>query len=112
MRRASTISLETLLPNGWRFCMSCCPRLFASASSPTRRMQWRPLLSRLEEGARSFGLQIGVLRVSSPAEIDTAFATAGREGHDALFVAPDTFFSSRRAQFAAVARRERIPACY
>jgi putative ABC transport system substrate-binding protein len=27
-------------------------------------------------------------------------------------VAPDTFFSSRRAEFAAVAARQGVPACY
>jgi putative ABC transport system substrate-binding protein len=77
-------------------------------------MPWRPrpCCRDWEEGARSLGLQIRVLRASAAAEIDTAFDNVGREGHDALFVAPDSFFSSRRAQFAAVAARERIPACY
>jgi putative ABC transport system substrate-binding protein len=81
-------------------------------TNPANSVATEALLPRLEEGARSLGLQIGVLRASTAAEIDTAFDAVGREGHDALFVAPDTFFSSRRAQFAAVARRERIPACY
>jgi putative tryptophan/tyrosine transport system substrate-binding protein len=81
-------------------------------TNPANAVATEALLPRLEEGARSLGLQIGVLRASTAAEIDTAFDAVGREGHDALFVAPDTFFSSRRAQFAAVARRERIPACY
>jgi putative ABC transport system substrate-binding protein len=81
-------------------------------ANPANALATEALLPRLEEGARSLGLQIGVLRASTAAEIDTAFDAVGREGHDALFVAPDTFFSSRRAQFAAVARRERIPACY
>jgi putative tryptophan/tyrosine transport system substrate-binding protein len=81
-------------------------------TNPANAVATEALLPRLEEGARNLGLQIGVLRASTAAEIDTAFDAVGREGHDALFVAPDTFFSSRRAQFAAVARRERIPACY
>jgi putative ABC transport system substrate-binding protein len=83
-----------------------------SATNPANAVATEALLSRLEEGARSLSLQIGVLRASTAAEIDTAFDTVGRGGHDALFVAPDTFFSSRRPQFAAVAARERIPACY
>jgi putative tryptophan/tyrosine transport system substrate-binding protein len=81
-------------------------------TNPANAVATEALLPRLEEGARSLGLQIGVLRASTAAEIDTAFDAVGREGYDALFVAPDTFFSSRRAQFAAVARRECIPACY
>jgi putative tryptophan/tyrosine transport system substrate-binding protein len=81
-------------------------------TNPANAVATEALLSRLEEGARSLGLQIRVLRASTAAEIDTAFDTVGREGHHALFVAPDKFFGSRRAQFAAVAARERIPACY
>jgi putative ABC transport system substrate-binding protein len=76
-------------------------------TNPANAVATEALLSRLEEGARSLGLQLGVLRASTAAEIGTAFDTVGREGHDALFVAPDTFFSSRRAQFAAMAARER-----
>jgi putative ABC transport system substrate-binding protein len=70
------------------------------------------LLARLQEGARNLGLQIRVFRASTAADIDIAFDTIQRERGDALFVAPDTFFSSRRAQFAAVAARQGIPACY
>jgi putative tryptophan/tyrosine transport system substrate-binding protein len=81
-------------------------------TNPANAVATEALLPRLEEGARSLGLRIGVLRASTAAEIDTAFDTVGRGGYDALFVVPDTFFSSRRAQFAAVAARERIPACY
>jgi putative tryptophan/tyrosine transport system substrate-binding protein len=53
-----------------------------------------------------------VLHASTTTEIDTAFDTVRNERDDALFVAPDTFFSSRRAQFAAVAAREHVAACY
>ena len=95
--------LHELLPKAVRI---------AVLTNPANAVATEALLPRLEEGARSLGLQIAVLRAATAAEIDTAFDTVGREGHDALFVAPDTFFSTRRAQFAAVARRERIPACY
>jgi putative tryptophan/tyrosine transport system substrate-binding protein len=81
-------------------------------TNPANAVATAVLLARLEEGARNLGLQIRVLRASTTAEIDTAFDTVRSERDDALFVAPDTFFSSRRAQFAAVAARERVPACY
>jgi putative tryptophan/tyrosine transport system substrate-binding protein len=81
-------------------------------TNPANAVATDVLLARLEEGARHLGLQLRVLRASTTAEIDTAFDTVRSERHDALFVAPDTFFSSRRAQFAAVAARERVPACY
>jgi ABC-type uncharacterized transport system substrate-binding protein len=35
-----------------------------------------------------------------------------RERLDALFVAPDAFFNSRRVQFATLTARDRIPAAY
>jgi putative ABC transport system substrate-binding protein len=81
-------------------------------TNPANAVATEAMLPRLEEGARSLGLQIRVLNASTAAQIDTAFDIVGREGHDALFVAPDSFFSSRRAQFATVAARERLPACY
>src|SRR6516162_6641423 len=68
-------------------------------TNPANAVATEPLLPKLEEAASSLGLQIGVLRASTAAEIDAAFDTVGREAHDALFVAPYTFFSSRRAQF-------------
>ena len=84
----------------------------AVLTNPANAVATDALLSRLQEVARSLGLQLRVLRASTAAEIDTVFDTVRREGDDALFVAPDSFFSSRRAQFAAEAARERIPACY
>ena len=45
-------------------------------------------------------------------EIDAAFATLARERPDALFVAGDAFFISRRVQFATLTARDRIPATY
>jgi putative tryptophan/tyrosine transport system substrate-binding protein len=51
-------------------------------------------------------------RATTNDEIDAAFATLARERHDALFVAADGFFSSRRVQFATLAAHERIPAAY
>ena len=81
-------------------------------TNPANAVATDVLLARLQEGARNLGLQIRVLRASTTAEIDIAFDTVRSERDDALFVAPDTFFSSRRAQFAAVAARQGVPACY
>ena len=66
----------------------------------------------LQEAARVIGLQIHVLNATTIGEIDAAFATLARERPDALFVAPDGFFVSRRVQFATLATRDRIPATY
>ena len=62
--------------------------------------------------ARATGLQIQILNAATIGEIDAAFATLARERPDALFVAGDALFNSRREQFAILAARDRIPATY
>ena len=66
----------------------------------------------MQKAAPTLGLQIQILNASTIGEIDAAFATLARERPDALFVAPDTFFTSRRVQFATLTARDRIPAAY
>ena len=66
----------------------------------------------VQEAARTIGLQIHVLNASTSREIDAVFATLARERPDALFVAADGFFTSRRMQFVTLAARGRIPAAY
>jgi putative ABC transport system substrate-binding protein len=66
----------------------------------------------VQEAARVIGLQIQVLNASTSREIDVAFAAVARDRPDALFVAPDSFFVTRRVQFATLAARDRIPAAY
>ena len=57
-------------------------------------------------------MEIQVLNASTSREIEAAFATLVRERADALFVAPDGFFTSRRVQLATLAARHAIPADY
>ena len=64
------------------------------------------------DAARAMGLQIQVIKASTRSEIEAAFATLVRDRADALFVAPDGFFTSRRVQFATLAARHAIPAAY
>jgi putative tryptophan/tyrosine transport system substrate-binding protein len=66
----------------------------------------------IPEAARALGLQTQVLNASTRSEIEAVFATLLRDRADALFVAPDGFFSSRRVQFATLAARHAIPAVY
>ena len=66
----------------------------------------------MQEAARTIGLQTHVLNSSTSREIDAAFATLARERPDALFVVPDAFFVSRRAQLVTLAMRDRVPATY
>ena len=66
----------------------------------------------IPEVARALGLQIQVLHAGTSREIEATFATLVRDRADALFVAPDGFFTSRRVQFATLAARHAIPAAY
>ena len=66
----------------------------------------------MEEAAPTLGLQIQILNATTIGEIDAAFATLTREPVDALFVAGDAFFLSRRVQLATLTARDRIPSTY
>ncbi|MET0631597.1 MAG: ABC transporter substrate-binding protein [Xanthobacteraceae bacterium] len=66
----------------------------------------------LPDAARAIGLEIQVLNASTSREIEEAFATLVRDRADALFVAGDGLFLSRRALFATLAARHGIPAVY
>ena len=67
------------------------------------------MLRDLPEAARALGLQVQFLNASTSPEIDAAFATIARERVDALFVAPDSFFTSRRRQISTLAAHNRLP---
>jgi putative tryptophan/tyrosine transport system substrate-binding protein len=69
-------------------------------------------LREVPEAARAIGLQIQVLNASTSREIESAFATLARDRAEALFVAPDSFFASRRVQFVTLATRLGIPSSF
>ena len=69
-------------------------------------------LGDVEAAARDLGLQILLYKASSSREIDAAFATLVGKRPDALFVAPDGFFVSRRVQLTALAARHALPVAY
>ena len=62
--------------------------------------------------ASAIGLQIQSLNARSDREINAAFEEFVREKSDALFVAGDAFFSSRRVQLVHLATRYALPATY
>jgi ABC-type uncharacterized transport system substrate-binding protein len=63
--------------------------------NPTNASNTESILREMREAARAMGLQIQVLHASTRSEIEAAFATVVRERADALFLAPDAFFTSR-----------------
>jgi ABC-type uncharacterized transport system substrate-binding protein len=95
--------LRELVPQAARIAVLVNPANVSSAESTLRY---------IPEAARAIGLQSQVLKASSSDEIDAAFAALAREPADALFVAPDAFFTSRRVQFTTLTARDRIPAAY
>jgi putative ABC transport system substrate-binding protein len=58
------------------------------------------------------GQQVLVREVATGRDIDAAFASMAREKADVLFVAPGTFFNTRRVQLAVLAARHVFPAIY
>jgi putative ABC transport system substrate-binding protein len=80
--------------------------------NPANDRSTETTLREVSEAASTIGLQIQVLNASTIREIDAAFAALARERPDALFVAPDAFFGSRRVQFVTLTARDRIPAAY
>ncbi len=86
--------------------------LIAVLVNPANASTAEATLRQVPETARTLGLQIAVLKARTSREIEEAFATLARDRADALFVAPDAFFISRRVQFAMLAARHGIPAAY
>jgi putative tryptophan/tyrosine transport system substrate-binding protein len=78
------------------------------ANAPTAEATLRDI----PEAARAIGLQIQFLNASTGREIEAAFATLVRDQADALFIAADGLFVSRRGQLATLATHYRIPAAY
>ena len=65
-----------------------------------------------EVRAAAGGQQVLAFEVASARDIDTAFDSMVSEKADALFVAPGSFFNTRRVQLAVLAARHALPAIY
>jgi ABC-type uncharacterized transport system substrate-binding protein len=95
--------LHDLLPKAVRIAVLVNP-----ANTPVTEATLRDI----PEAASALGLRIRVLNASTSREIEAAFATLGRDPADALLVASDAFFISRRVQFVVLSVRHAIPAMY
>jgi len=92
--------LHELVPKAARVAVLLNPANAPSAETTLRAVP---------EAARAIGLQIQVLKASTSREIEAAFATLVRDRADALFIAPEGLFTTRRSQLATLAARDRIP---
>jgi putative ABC transport system substrate-binding protein len=70
------------------------------------------LTSDAHEAARTLGRELIVLNASTAGEIDAAFAALRQRRAGALYVGGDPFFTGRRQQIVALARRDGIPDMY
>jgi putative ABC transport system substrate-binding protein len=95
--------LHELVPKAVRIAVLVNPGNASSVETTLRE---------LPEAARAIGLQVQVLSAGTSNEIESAFATLVRNQADALFVAADSFFITRRVQFGTLATRHGIPATY
>jgi putative ABC transport system substrate-binding protein len=66
----------------------------------------------LADAAKSIGLELRFLNVSSEGDFDTAFTTIADQRIGAMFVSGGPFFESRRDKLIPLAARYEIPAIY
>jgi putative tryptophan/tyrosine transport system substrate-binding protein len=95
--------LRDLRPAAVRIAVMINPGNVALADTTVREVQ---------KAAGALGMQIEVFEASTNQEIDAAFAAIASARTEALFVAPDAFFVSRRVQLVTLAARNGIPAAY
>jgi putative tryptophan/tyrosine transport system substrate-binding protein len=70
------------------------------------------LSSSLQAAARTLGLQLHLLNVSTERDIDTAFATLVQLGVAGLVISSDVFIITREEQLAVLVLRNRLPAIF
>ena len=95
--------LRELIPGAARIVVLVDPADAASTEATLRDV---------DPAARAMGLQILVYKATTIHEIDAAFTSLVRERPDALFIAPTSFFFSRRSQLVNLASRYAVPATY
>ena len=69
-------------------------------------------LQQIEEAAGRIGQRLVVAQASTDAELDAGFVALVKRRADALLVAADPCFDTRRDRIVGFARRERLPAIY
>ena len=70
------------------------------------------IIRETRDPARAKGMQLDIVKASAEGEIDAVFGALVERQADALLVAGDPFFASRRAQITGLAAHDAIPAIY
>jgi putative ABC transport system substrate-binding protein len=79
--------------------------VLSNPSNPAAKV----VLGELEGAAQSMGLKLSSFQATTSQEVDAVFADIARERLDALFIAGDSLFLSRRVQLALLAALHRLP---
>ena len=95
--------LRELLPRAGRV---------AALINPANVTNTAATLRELQAAERMLGLDVDVHNASAADEIDSAFLAMVRQRSDGLFVAPDSYYSTRREQLIRLAAKHGIPAVY
>jgi putative ABC transport system substrate-binding protein len=94
--------LQELLPGAVRFALLVTPGITSGESA----------IAEVQSAAPAMGKQIEILRASTKLDIDAAFASLAQQQVDALLVAPQVLFSTRRVQLVTLAARHAVPTMY
>ena len=111
--------LATLVPGGFltkqfELLKSAVPNAtrIAALVNPTNDMHRRLFPEEVPAAALKLGVQLQVLEVQTPSEIDGAIDAAVRGRADALLVVGDPLFNVPRERIPELAARARLPAMY
>jgi putative ABC transport system substrate-binding protein len=94
--------LQELLPAAMRFALLATPGITSGES----------FVAEVQSAASAIGRQIELLTATTNLDIDTAFAGLAQKRADALLVAPQILFSTRRVQLVTLAARHAVPTMY
>jgi putative tryptophan/tyrosine transport system substrate-binding protein len=92
--------LRELVPNAARIAVLVNPANVGNTQTT---------LQEAEAAARAMGLETRIFKAATSREVDAVFASFAGERPDAVFVAQDAFFNSRRLQLANWAARHALP---
>jgi ABC-type uncharacterized transport system substrate-binding protein len=94
--------LHELLPRAERFALLVTPGIRSGEST----------IAEVKLAAAAIGSQIEVLSATTNLDIDAAFGSLAQKRADALLVAPQILFSTRRVQLVTLAARHAVPTMY
>ena len=84
-------------------------KVVAVLVNPTSAFITESISKDFRSTAETLGLQLQVLSASTERDFDAAFATFAQMRADALAIAPDAMFITRREELGALTLRHRVP---